>query len=98
MRALYGGLKQKTPGFMPLHGGQQALDVLRIQRTYVLLRDDDRLLGRWTCEPNGPEVSHHVVNSCGINIVCEDARHGAGIEIGRFDWPIFGRGEVTQRE
>src|SRR5439155_22275743 len=63
-----------------VHGGQHALDVFRIQRTYVLLRDDDRLLVRWTCEPNGPEVSHHVGNSSGINIECEDARHGAGKE------------------
>ena len=81
-----------------VHGGQHALDVFRIQRTYVLLRDDDRLLVRWTCEPNGPEVSHHVGNSSGINIECEDARHGAGKEVGRLDRQIFERGEMTQRK
>ena len=48
--------------------------------------------------PTARRFPHHVGNSSGINIECEDARHGAGKEVGRLDRQIFERGEMTQRK
>src|SRR5207249_3229406 len=81
-----------------VRGGQHAVDAFRIERTQVLLRDDDRLLMRWTCEPGGPKVSHHVRNASGIQIECENAGHGSGKKVGCLDRQILERREMTQRK
>ena len=38
---------------------QHTRDVLWIQLTHILLRDDDRVLVRWACQSGGAQVSHH---------------------------------------